>query len=162
MVYENREAYLAKKDPFRGDEDIGDYGESMESPLVVEVAKERFSVALNEDNELRRVGAMIEYSCGSRDGVPSDCRSYRADTVKRLYYLLFPAEETSYLPLLLVSAPPMSGKTAMLHLMNNYIPKVRVAFLQADRMKLGRQSPSTSAGCTSATWNSSVRTAPRQ
>lgn len=144
---------------------IKKHGKSKDKPLVVEVPEQRVSVALGQANDSREMNDLIEYSRGNLSGVPSDFRTIRSATVKKFYDLLFP-EDGKYLPLLFISAPPMSGKTAMLHLLKNYIlrskPDAMVSFIQADKMQPGNESWSVSSVCTSGNWSGLARMTTRR
>ncbi|KAF4133166.1 hypothetical protein GN958_ATG17653 [Phytophthora infestans] len=62
---------------------------------------------------------MIKFSSGNDEGVPSDFRALRSDTVKRCYDLLPPFTVENVSPILAICAPPTLGRTAVLHPLHN-------------------------------------------
>ncbi|KAG3115767.1 hypothetical protein PI124_g8341 [Phytophthora idaei] len=113
-VVEDEEAYFADRDSLDLHEDIGEYGESKEKPLVAEVSDNRGTMALELHDISRDFNMLIEYFPGSASGIPTDCNTLRIETVKQFYNLLFPEDgNENYHRLLWICAPPMSGKTAM-------------------------------------------------
>ncbi|GMF11967.1 unnamed protein product [Phytophthora lilii] len=73
------------------------------------------------DSIRRRFNALLDYSNASTEGgVPPTFQTYRIDTVKKFFQVLFP-DNGEYSPVIVVRSPPLSGKTAMCHLLYNHI-----------------------------------------
>ncbi|KAG3109915.1 hypothetical protein PI124_g11101 [Phytophthora idaei] len=82
-LYEDEDANFANKDKLDLLEDIGEYGESKEKPLVVEVPDNHATVSLEQHDMPRDFNMLIEYSPGSASGVPTNFITLRNETVKQ-------------------------------------------------------------------------------
>ncbi|KAF4045298.1 hypothetical protein GN244_ATG02342 [Phytophthora infestans] len=93
------------------------FGTTGKQALVTEVPPRR--VSLDEPDAPRIYNTMIKFSSGNDEGVPSDFRALRSDTVKRCYDLLPPFTVENVSPILAICAPPTLGRTAVLHPLHN-------------------------------------------